>query len=184
MGNLSSCCLPGDRSDGASGERQGLLVNPVDGQTGDTYGSHYSYPGSHAINSNSVPGSGNAVGNGGAKFEQNALNRTLHKMAINVIDVATMDVASLEQSEWMDRQKVYGNRVGQIKTPLLLRSRQQRLTNQHQRRNQSAEERQHLEPISAEDIALINEFSERSSRAVKNGFVINVKEDLVVQFDP
>lgn len=60
--------------------------------------------------------------NGGARDEQNQLQTTLHKLASRVIDVSSLD-CQMEQSDWNDRQRIYAQRVANIKNPLQLKSK-------------------------------------------------------------
>ena len=56
------------------------------------------------------------------RTEQNQLNNTLHKLVAKVIDVSSID-NKIEQSDWLERQKLYSQRVANIKRPLVLRSK-------------------------------------------------------------
>jgi hypothetical protein len=180
MGNLSSCCLPGEKNEERDSERTRILEDPNETYTGECMPGSLTGPGvSRHTNYGTEPTSN------GVKEETSAWNRTLHKMANNVIDVSTMDVPSLEQSEWMERQRTYTSKINQTKAPLVARNRPPKSSHKrgdsHDAHKKSALS---AEPISSQDMALINEFSDKSLAAVRKGFVVNVSEDLVVQFDP
>lgn len=172
MGNISACCLPSKKEDPTS-ERARILDNPVD----DTLSSDYSPQGDNYNSFNSNYGS---VADSGLRQEQNQLNRTLHKMANQVIDVTSVDTSHVEQSEYMERQRIYQNKLPLLRTPHLRST-----PTQNVRRKKAPDAvKFNFDPISEEDLNLINEFSEKSARAVKQGFVIKSDEDLVVQFNP
>lgn len=56
------------------------------------------------------------------RTEQNQLNNTLHKLVAKVIDVSSID-NNIEQSDWNERQRIYSQRLANIKKPLLLKSK-------------------------------------------------------------
>lgn len=186
MGNFSSCCMPNDKQeDEHHNENARLLHNPAEPSIDDG-----SVIGNGLLtNTREVPGGYGTNGDAnGAKQETSAWNRTLHKMVNNVIDVSTIVPAStLEQGDWLERQRAYSSKINQTKVSSILRNqRQQKLLRSEPGQDSKSSKAvgQALEPISANDYALISEFSEKSLQAIKQGFVVNINEDLVVQFNP
>lgn len=182
MGNISSCCMPGDKPGDERSEETEPLCNPTaavyDG--GSVNGTLISPTREY----------GTSGGMNSSKSEASAWNRTLHKMASNVIDVSTMEVpaSTIEQSDWIDRQRAYTAKINQSKVTSILKSHTKQ-PRPGKGTDSPADTRRpaatHVpEPISATDLALINEYSDKSLTAVKNGFVVSVNEDLVVQFNP
>ncbi|CAG2112218.1 unnamed protein product [Medioppia subpectinata] len=107
------------------------------------------------------------------RTEQNQLNNTLHKLVAKVIDVSSID-NNIEQSDWNERQRTYGHRLAGIKKPLLLKSKH--LASQQTQVNPINSRNLTVDPISEEDLNLINYFSERASLAVHNGFKVHCEE--------
>lgn len=185
MGNLSSCCLPNDKSEERREEGERLLHNPAEALgDGTSLNGHVTVIG----NRDQLPSYG-ATETKGERQESSAWNRTLHKMATKVIDVSTMEVSAstIEQGDWIERQRLYASRINQTRISAILRKqREQKLMGKGDGLPESKNKNFNVsfEPISAQDIALINEFSDRSLQAIKQGFVVSVNEDLVVQFNP
>lgn len=178
MGNISNCCMPNDKQEERNDETDRLLHNPADGVCD---GSSI-----NGINAIKEPAYGTIEANvDGAKQESNAWNRTLHDMANKVIDVSTMEVpaSTIEQSDWLERQRAYSAKINQTKVSSILKyQRQQRLNRGDS--GKSANSTQLPEPISSLDLVLMNDFSEKSLQAIKQGFVVSINEELVVQFNP
>ncbi|KAI1309490.1 Cell cycle and apoptosis regulator protein 2 [Halotydeus destructor] len=179
MGNFSSCCLP-DKRDDLRDETDRLLHNPAEAISDGTSINGHIVP-IHSSDYGSIPCQSN-------KPESNAWTETLHKMASNVIDVSTMEVpaTTIEQSDWIDRQRAYAAKINQTKVSSILRSqRQQKLVLKGDNIVDYKKLASQLpDPISVDDLALINEFSEKSLNAITSGFVVTSSEDLVVQFNP
>jgi len=123
----------------------------------------------------------------------NAWSRTLDKMANNVIDVSLIESSSsnLEQSEWQERQRMYSSKLASTKVLNILKTQRNCTgvsscspTNLRLSADTVSKLRAAAQPIDQEDVNLIKEFSDKSVSAYKNGFVVNVKEQLVVKFDP
>lgn len=181
MGNISSCCFAGSKhEEDERDERERLLDNAAgDGMVNDrisingdlTHSGHY--------------GNGYGTVMTDSRSESNAWNRTLNKMANSVIDVSSIEANSngIEPNEFQERQKLYTSKVVNSKICSILKN--ERLKGQPK---QEAERRNFnnllLEPISTDDLFLINEFTEKTLEAIRTGFVVNVTEDLVVQFNP
>ncbi|XP_054153767.1 uncharacterized protein LOC128952398 [Oppia nitens] len=172
MGNLSSCCLP-KKSDDEINERTHILDNPV---SSPDDGNDMRY------NSCLPPVLSPTYGTLNGRTEQNQLNNTLHKLVAKVIDVSSID-NNIEQSDWNERQRTYGQRLANIKKPLLLKSKLKSNT-QPQVSTSMSSRNLTIELISEEDLNLINYFSEKATNAVLNGFKVHCDESFVVQFDP
>lgn len=213
MGNICSSCFKSTKEEDDA-ERARLLQDPVadtrsslngttvtandpytfSGGDGNTSGFSGFYQNRDTSYGSVTDGPAN-----GNKSETSAWNRTLDNMANKVIDVSTLDSFSnaLEQNEVIEKQNVYARKVQQQqskiqailkntrgvrtspKVGLTSPSNVSHLTSEAINRLKSA-----ADPIDQDDLALIREFSEKSIQAFKTGFVVNVKEDLVVQFDP
>lgn len=214
MGSLCSSCFKSSKDEEGE-ERDRLLQNPAEvpadrtsfngnlapsntslghmagGDVGGAYSGFYQRDQTYGSMTVDTASNGN-------KNESSAWNRTLDKMASNVIDVSTIEIPSnvIEQSEWVERQKVYSSKVASSKVPIILKNKRGvkntvvnvaassspsnlTISSETINRLKSA-----ADPIDQDDLALIREFSEKSLQAFKTGFVINIKEDLVVQFDP
>lgn len=134
------------------------------------------------------------------RTEQNQLNNTLHKLVAKVIDVSSID-NNIEQSDWNERQRIYSQRINSIKRPLTLKSKYLAAINAAHTGLSSGfvshcskadplstapliNRSLTFEPISEEDLNLINSLSERASNAVHTGFKVHCEESFVVQFDP
>ena len=190
MGNWSSCCLPGDKnSEDGESERTRILNDP-------TAGEDCCYPNDGvAINSKESTNYG-TINNGGNKSNEQiaAWHRILNKMQANVIDVCNVDVPPVQQNEYAERTRLYQNRINQLRQPLFLKYR---LPNKSSSINgpgsgykrltdiaSSQRDSSYFKSISEQDLSLINEISDRTLIAVKKGYIVNIEEDLVVQFNP
>ncbi|ELU12803.1 hypothetical protein CAPTEDRAFT_164003 [Capitella teleta] len=109
--------------------------------------------------------------------EQSALNQILQQTARDVIDVAALESQTLEQNEYVDRARLYSNRLavacansprhhGQPHLPVGVAAPQMALAAQ---------------PITLADIQLITSASQLCSKTVKE-IKVRHKEDLVVPF--
>jgi len=126
------------------------------------------------------------------RLDTPAWNRTLEKMANNVIDVSTIDISSanMEPSELVERQKQYAAKVAASKVNQLLKKQRLKTSIASSPSTLSLSKdtitrlRAAADPIDQDDLTLLREFSEKTVNAYKSGFLISVKDDLVVQFDP
>lgn len=198
MGNLKSCCCKdNDKSDDDREERSRILDDVCDGQQNlcdDIYSSSTS-----AVSHQDLPSYGSIVN--GSKAEQTALERILQKMASNVIDVAPGESMLIQQGEIVDRQKAYQMRLNQIKTPLVLKSTlvsRSGFNNTYEasQGNDGTQQLQatlnknldtrgvNYEPISGDEVQLINQISRQTAVAVQNGLKIDSNEEIVAQFNP
>ena len=211
MGGICNSCFRGADSDdvdgGRSDERDRLLRDPTEvpadrsslhgddagylsgggiggGRLTRDYGTTnggssngaYGYPGGGLNSSNS--------GVGLHRQESSAWNRILEKMANDVIDVSTIGGQSgvLEQSEWMERSRLYAHRVAGSRVNSILKATA-RPPSLPRNDVKMAIERS-LQPIPDTDLDLIREFSQASVDAVRTGFVIHIDEPLIVEFNP
>jgi len=179
MGNIKSCCLqfcpPNKENEDTYNERSRLLNDPTgsgrlseDDQISSTEGPYNSFSGSYNPKNN----------------PSNKWSRTLQKMTVNVIDVSTAYVPAIEQSELLDRQKHYTNKIVSSKMVFSLKSKQNRQKRLQRKSTIDAKKIQVAESINVDDILFMNQLSEKISDAVYRGFQIDVKEELVVQFNP
>ena len=106
------------------------------------------------------------------------LDRIYQKMASSVIDVAPGESIIIQQAEFLERQRIYQMKLGQIKMSLPLR-----LNNQIPKQVDKGQEKRRVEyePISNEDKQLIIDISEKSAQAIKN-FKLDSDEQIISQF--
>ena len=181
MGNVKSCCLslcpPNKDEEDEYGERARILNDPTDG-TASEENYHNGLCSTDQIYGSMEDGSRNEPNNN--------WNRTLHKMAVNLIDVSTTYVSCLEPNEVQERQKLYQSKLSQLKPCFLLRSRQNRNKRLQTRKNDNIDYRklQHLTPVNDDDRQLIANFANKISDAFYTSYLIELDEELVVQFDP
>lgn len=178
MGNLKSCCLqicPPSKEEDPYGERARILSDPTEGRLSED---NYQISSSNErIYGTMDYGSKNSQTN-------NKWNRTLQKMTVNVIDVSTTYVPAMEQSELLERQKAYTNKINSSRLTFLLKNKQNRVKRLQRKSNLDAKKLQVTESINVEDIIFMNQLSEKLADAVNRGFQIDIKEELVVQFNP
>jgi hypothetical protein len=194
MGNLCASCFGLRKREDESAENERLLQDPTQvpedrtSLTGDqSYLSPYSGPG--GTNGAAAGGGGGDVrdygtmnGNNKSQQETSSWNRTLEKMAADVIDVSTITTSTIEQSEWQDRSRMYANRVANSRVGSILKNMN---VPKPLPKNELREAiTQAFEPMHEEDLSLINHFSEAALNAVRQGFVIRSNEQIIVQFDP
>lgn len=181
MGNLISCCFGVKNEEDERDERERLLDHAAgDGMVHE----RTSLNGDLTHSSNFGNGYGTVTAPDG-RLESNAWNRTLNKMANKVIDVSSIEANSsgIEPNEFQERQKLYSSKVVNSKIPSILKN--ERLKTQPKFESErKIFNNLLLEPISTDDLFLINEFAEKTLEAIRTGFVVNVTEDLVVQFNP
>ncbi|XP_026476905.1 ragulator complex protein LAMTOR1-like [Ctenocephalides felis] len=166
MGCCFSCKEENSSNEGEINERTHLLVDPVSNNTtiqrvnSDDFLNRYP---------NSVPKKTD---------EQSALNRILQETATNVIDVAAMDSHTLEQHDYMDRIRLYNQRMMQAWNNIQISP-----VGPHCLLIDISAPEKVLgtNPISAADQQLINDASDKALAAMKKIFVQH-KEDLVVPF--
>lgn len=166
MGCCFSCKEESSSNEGEVNERTHLLVDPVSNNTtiqrvnSDDFLNRYP---------NSVPKKTD---------EQSALNRILQETATNVIDVAAMDSHTLEQHDYMDRIRLYNQRMMQAWNNIQVTP----IGPQGLLIDISAPEKAlSTNPISLADLQLIKETSDRGLAAMKT-ILVQHKEDLVVPF--
>lgn len=183
MGNIKSCCLqicpPNKENEDPYNERARILSDPTaDGRLSEDE--------DYQIGSSNERIYGTMDGYGQKNNHQsNKWNRTLQKMTVNVIDVSsTAYVPVMEQSELLERQKAYQNKINNSKIVFNLKSKQNRQKRLQRKQNIDPKKLQANDSINVEDILFINQLSDKIADAVKRGFVIDVKEDLIVQFNP
>ena len=91
--------------------------------------------------------------------------------------------SGIEPNEFQERQKLYSSKVVNSRIPSILKN--ERLKTQPKFESErKIFNNLLLEPISPDDLFLINEFTDKTLEAIRTGFVVNVTEDLVVQFNP
>lgn len=182
MGSLFSCCFASRKDEDAVDERERLLTDPTE-VPADRTSLQGDDPAAYQQRFGGDVRDYGTMGNG-SKQETSAWNRTLEKMASDVIDVSTIEASSntLEQSEWMERSRMYAHKVATSRVGSILKSttRGKSLPKNDIR---SAMD-QAFVPIPNDDLTLIQELSEAAVLAVRNGFVVRSDEQLIVQFDP
>ncbi|GAB6025902.1 hypothetical protein CHUAL_011874 [Chamberlinius hualienensis] len=109
--------------------------------------------------------------------EQTALNRILHQTAASVIDVSTLDSHNLEQHEYMDRTKLYSQRINNSNFKITPLSRPPGLLNDVP----TVERVLTVEAVTVTDLQLIENLAEKVTSAVRE-VAVEHKEDLVVHF--
>ncbi|XP_041358004.1 ragulator complex protein LAMTOR1-like [Gigantopelta aegis] len=109
--------------------------------------------------------------------DQSALNRSLHQMARDVVDV-TSDSQPLEQPEYHDRARQYSNRLNMV----LSGSGRSRI-HRPSLPNGTTVPHQVLSapPVSLTDVQLITSVTEKVAKAMKD-VKVQHREDLVVPF--
>lgn len=182
MGNVKSFCCKDGISDIDDCEERSRILNDNCGTScDDLYNNSTTSALSHQ---DSVSYGSINNGDGSKTMEQSALDKIYQKMASNVIDVAPGESMVIQQAEFIERQKAYQAKLNQIKAPIPLK-----LTNCVAKHvsgsyDESQEKRRvEYEPISVDDIQLINEISLKSAEAVKN-LKINSQEQVVTRFKP
>ena len=180
MGNICPCF--GSRKDESNGEEQDRLLNDPTEVPADRTSLLGDDPAVLQRDSRDYGTMNGSSSN--HKPEVSAWNRVLEKMASDVIDVSTIEAQNnpIEQSEWMERSRMYANKVANSRVGSILKSACR--PKPAPKVDLSSAIDQAFEPISESDLAMINEFSEAAVNAVKSGFVVNIDEDLIVQFDP
>lgn len=164
MGCCYSCKEDGSPQGGEVNERTHLLVDPVSNNTNiqrvqsDDFSRCYS---------TSLPKKTD---------EQSALNRILQETATNVIDVAALDSHNLEQHEYLERIRHYGQKLQSTsrwvppkRPPCLLVD------------IPAPEKLLAAEPISQQDLLMITTMMEEAQMGL-NELKVEHKEDLVVPF--
>jgi len=180
MGNYTSCCLQfcppnKENEEDPYGERARILSDPNDGRLSED---------DYNINSSSEPGGYGTMSDHTKNNQTNKWNRTLQKMTVNVIDVSTTYIPAMEQSELLERQKAYANKIAGSKMQFTLKNKQNRQKRLTRKTNLDAKKLQVIESINVDDILFMNQLADRIADAVHRGFQIDVQEELVVQFNP
>ena len=179
MGNIKSCCLqicpPNKENDeDPYGERTRILSDPTEGRLSED---------DYQISSSNERIYG-TMDYGSKNNQTNKWNRTLQKMTVNVIDVSTTYVPAMEQSELVERQKSYMNKIVNSKLVFILRNKQNKQKRLQRKANLDTKKLQITESINVDDILFMNQLTDKIADSVNRGFLIDVKEDLVVQFNP
>lgn len=176
MGNLKSCCLqfcpPTKDNEDPFDERTPLR---------DPNENHLSEDDYHTSNSNERIYQRDY---GTQNNQNNNWNRTLQKMTVSVIDISTTYVPAMEQSELLERQKAYSNKIVSSKMTFLLKNKQNRAKRLQRKSNLDTKKLQVTESINVKDILFMNQLADKIADAVNRGFQIDVKEELIVQFNP
>lgn len=183
MGNVKSCCgsiCPGSKDDEDEyGERARILSDPTDASAGDD---------PYVTGRCSTDVMSNTMDDSLLHTQNYSWNNTLMHLAQNLIDVGSLYVPSMEQSDLTERQKLYTTRLGQLKPVFALRSRQIRNKRHHSKANKGDQidvrRLQHVCSIQEEDQKLINDFAQKVSDAFYSGYKVELDEQLVVQFNP
>ena len=198
MGNLCDCFgLRKDESAGGGDERDRLLHDPTevpaDGNSlaGEDTGvlqrdtRDYGSLNGAGDGVNGLSGRNGGANGGLARQESSAWNKTLEKMASDVIDVSAFDGASntISDGEWMERSRVYAHKVASSRVGSILKASGRPPPPAKQADLKRAIDAA-FRPTDESDLALIHEVSEAAVRAVRDGFVVRSTEPLVVQFDP
>lgn len=163
MGGCLSCCNPDENKDNVNGNPQTQpLINPV----------------TEGGSSGSMPGYGSTVDRTQPKGDdQSDLTRILHQTADDVIDVGALDSQAMDQLEYMDRARLYSQRLAEARGA-------NRTTRKHPRLPAGVAA-PHIvlttQPVSLADVHLISTAAQTASRAVKD-VKVKHKEDLVVPF--
>lgn len=99
----------------------------------------------------------------GSKNSQtnNKWNRTLQKMTVNVFDVSTTYVPAMKQSELLERQKAYSNKINSLRLTSLLKNKQNRAKSLQRKSNLDAKKLHVTETINVEDIVFMNQLVHR-----------------------
>lgn len=192
MGNIKSFCCREDTSDvDDRQERVRILSDNSSSTSQDNYDD----------------GSGSILSKADCSIEQSALDKIYQRMVANVIDVAPCESMVIQPAEFIERQKTYQARLNLIRTPLMLKSKNSnnglppgptssavnvsttttssansRDSPQHVGKNQE-KRRVEFEPISMDDIQLINDIGARTLKALK-GLKVNSQEPVVIRFHP
>lgn len=183
MGNIKSCCLhicpPNKEDEDEYNERTRILADPTDGTLSED---NYTHLGG-SLNGEKYYGS---MDEDSRNEQNNNWERTLHKMAVNLIDVSTAYVPTVEYGELLERKRFYQTRLTSMRSFFTLRSRQNRLKRQQTRRNEQVDYKRlaHVTNITDDDMDLICDASERIADAFHRGFVVQTHEQLLVEFDP
>lgn len=184
MGSLCTSCFGGNKEDDTV-ERERLLQDPTEIPADRTslLGDDPTVLQRGEATGSSSYGTMNGSGTKHTS-ETSAWNRTLEKMASDVIDVSTIESQNnpIEQSEWMERSRVYASKVANSRVGSILRTVYQPKSVPKNDFKLALD--QAFRPVSDEDISLINEFSAAALNAVRQGFVVRTDEQLIVQFDP
>lgn len=163
------CCFSNDddknSQNGDVNERSRLLGNPVSNNQArssshDDYGHHGPY--------------GHSTQKGD---EQSQLSRILHQTATNVIDVSALDAHNLEQHEYMDRARLYSQKIATSSTKFYQSGRESWLLSDVP----AVDRILNAEPVPPSDLELINAIARKASKAIDD-IRVEHKEDLVVQF--
>lgn len=178
MGNLKSCCLqicpPNKENEDPYGERTRMLSDPTDGRLSED---------DYQINSSNDRLYGTMSDYNSKNNQTTKWNRTLQKMTISVIDVSTAYVPAMEQSELLERQKAYTNKIISSKMLFMLKNKQNRQRRLQRRAHLDAKKQQVTESINVDDILFMNQLTDKIADAVNRGFQIDIKEELVVHFN-
>ncbi|KAJ9595836.1 hypothetical protein L9F63_012991 [Diploptera punctata] len=164
MGCCYSCKEGVSTQGGEVNERTHLLVDPVSNNTNiqrvqsDDFSRCYS---------TSLPKKTD---------EQSALNRILQETATNVIDVAALDPHNLEQHEYMERVRIYSQKLQSMSRWIPPRRPPCLLVD-----IPAPEKHLAAEPISQPDFALVNKMADNALMGLDH-VIVEHKEDLVVPF--
>lgn len=182
MGNVKSFCCKDSVSEADDREERSRILNDNCGTScDDLYNNSTTSALSHQ---DSVSYGSINNGHGSKTMEQSALDKIYQKMASNVIDVAPGDPMVMQPAEFAERQKAYQAKLNQIKVPLPLKLTNCVAKHVNGSYDESQEKRRvEYEPISIDDIQLINEISLKSVQAMKN-LKVNSQEQVVTQFKP
>lgn len=203
MGNIKSFCCRDNVSEIDDRQERARILSDNSSLSGS---------GQDDISYNLDNGTGSILSKADCSIEQSALEKIYQKMVANVIDVAPCESMVIQPDEFIERQKTYQTRLNLIKTPLMLRSKNANsgmppgafsgLANtsavttlstaspasprdnspQHVSRNQE-KRRVEYEPISADEIQLINEIGDATLKAVKS-LKVTSQEPVVIRFQP
>lgn len=162
MGNVKSFCCKDNPSDEDDREERSCIID----ENEDNY------------TTSSAETEQGSYGNDVNHLEQSALDKIYQKMASSVIDVAPGESIIIQQAEFIERQRIYQMKLGQIKMSLPLR-----LNNQIPKQVDKGQEKRRVEyePISSDDKQLISEISTRSARAIRN-LKLDSDEQIISQF--
>lgn len=185
MGNVKSFCCRDNVSEVDDREERSRILNDNCGAScEDLYDSTTSAP------SHQDATSYGSINNGNKTMEQSALDRIYQKMASNIIDVAPGESMVIQQAEFIERQKAYQSKLNQIRTPLPLKLTSRGPKHDNSTLSATSSSNGHekrcveYEPISQDDIQLINEISTKSAQAIKRLKVTSGKWQVVTQFKP
>lgn len=103
-------------------------------------------------------------------------NRSLHRMALSVIDISSFETTNYDAKEYDERTKLYASRLDEVKP----------ISNSNKLKSKKSWDPKTIVSkgkISSEDMNLIEEVAEKSLHAVNN-FTVHSDQSVVQPFQP